>query len=248
MSMPFLVKDIRTGSGGSFPGYLTVVGDSLFFNANDGINGYELWKSDGTTEGTVLVKDINSGTGSSYPRYLTAVGDALFFSANDGINGYELWALDVSEAPSFNVINGGAGNDVLTGMNGQNNFIDGGGGRNIITGGDLNDIIIGGPGADILTGGGGADIFRYNSLVDIGDTITDFEVGIDKIDLSELLSGINYSGSNPIDDSYVKFRSLGSDTIVQIDPDGIGSARALNFIRLQNVSADLMNNPDNFIF
>jgi ELWxxDGT repeat protein len=40
---------------------------SLFFNANDGSNGYELWKTDGTSAGTVLVKDINPGAGSSNP-------------------------------------------------------------------------------------------------------------------------------------------------------------------------------------
>jgi len=31
----------------------------VFFAANDGITGFELWKSDGTAAGTVLVKDIN---------------------------------------------------------------------------------------------------------------------------------------------------------------------------------------------
>jgi ELWxxDGT repeat protein len=33
---------------------------TLFFTANDGVNGYELWKSDGTSSGTVLVKDVYS--------------------------------------------------------------------------------------------------------------------------------------------------------------------------------------------
>ena len=35
-------------------------GRTLFFAANDGIHGQELWKSDGTRSGTVLVKDINT--------------------------------------------------------------------------------------------------------------------------------------------------------------------------------------------
>ena len=63
-----LVKDIRPGSSSSFPSNLTEVNGTLFFEANDGTNGRELWKSDGTSAGTVLVKDINPGSSSSYPR------------------------------------------------------------------------------------------------------------------------------------------------------------------------------------
>ncbi|GBF00439.1 hyalin, partial [Microcystis aeruginosa NIES-298] len=53
------------------------MGNTLFFTANDGVNGYELWKSDGTAAGTVLVKDINPGGSWSFPENLTAVGSTL---------------------------------------------------------------------------------------------------------------------------------------------------------------------------
>ena len=49
--------------------FLTAVGDTLYFRANDSTNGEELWKSDGTSAGTVMVKDINSGTSSSTPQH-----------------------------------------------------------------------------------------------------------------------------------------------------------------------------------
>ena len=99
MSTPFLVKDIRPGGYSSSPGSLTALGNTLYFSANDGVNGTELWKSDGTAAGTVLVKDIfPSVSWSSSPRYLTAVGNTLFFSANDGVNGEELWRSDGTAA------------------------------------------------------------------------------------------------------------------------------------------------------
>src|SRR5262249_49559939 len=66
-----LVKDIRPGSGGSMTTssdpQLTNVNGTLFFVANDGVHGSELWKSDGTEAGTVLVKDINPDSASSSP-------------------------------------------------------------------------------------------------------------------------------------------------------------------------------------
>src|SRR5262249_28805753 len=84
----------RPGSGSSYPEYLTDFNGTLFFVANDGANGKELWKSDGTEAGTVLVKDIRPGRGGSYPFNLTVIGSTLFFTANDGVNGAELWKSD----------------------------------------------------------------------------------------------------------------------------------------------------------
>ena len=71
MSTPFLVKDIFPGSTGSYPINLLAVGNTLFFHAKDGVNGQELWKSDGTAAGTVLVKDIFPGLSGPSPSSLT---------------------------------------------------------------------------------------------------------------------------------------------------------------------------------
>jgi len=42
---------------------LTNVNGTLFFVVNDGVHGYELWKSNGTEGGTVLVKEIYPAAG-----------------------------------------------------------------------------------------------------------------------------------------------------------------------------------------
>ena len=54
----------------------------------------ELWKSDGTANGTVVVKDINIFGGDSDPSYLTSVGNTLYFSADDDVSEIELWKSD----------------------------------------------------------------------------------------------------------------------------------------------------------
>jgi ELWxxDGT repeat protein len=76
---------------------LTDVQGKLFFTANDGTTGQELWSSDGTRAGTVLVKDIRPGAYDSDSRSLTAVGGTLFFTARDGVHGRELWKSDGTE-------------------------------------------------------------------------------------------------------------------------------------------------------
>lgn len=83
-----LVADIQPGALLGAPHRLTVAGDSLYFAANDGIAGTELWKSDGVT--AKLVEDIYPGSVGSSPTELTAVGTALYFVALHPDSGVEL--------------------------------------------------------------------------------------------------------------------------------------------------------------
>jgi ELWxxDGT repeat protein len=92
-----LVEDIRPGTIGSYPAGLTNVNGTLFFSANDGTNGYELWKGGGISTGAVgavLVRDILSGTASSNLGWPTNVNGTLFFTARDETHGFELWKSD----------------------------------------------------------------------------------------------------------------------------------------------------------
>ncbi|WP_220029471.1 enhanced entry virulence factor RtxA [Legionella pneumophila] len=99
---------------------------------------------------------------------------------------------------SANTIKGLEGNDTISGLGG-NDTLDGGSG---------DDVIIGGLGDDILTGGSGADQFvlvKGQGGASAGaapiDTITDFEVNIDKI----VINGNNITGvsvSTPVSNTY----------------------------------------------
>jgi ELWxxDGT repeat protein len=75
------------------------VGATMFFQANDGTNGYELWKTDGTDAGTVMVKDIYSGPTSSIIKIEKAYNGNVYFNASGGAAvGYELWKSDGTDA------------------------------------------------------------------------------------------------------------------------------------------------------
>ena len=83
----------------SRPDSMIDVGGTLFFAADDGTHGRELWKTDGTTTGTALVKDINPGSQYYYgPSDLTAVGETLFFAERRRHPGRELWKSDGTTA------------------------------------------------------------------------------------------------------------------------------------------------------
>ena len=64
-----MVKDIAPSVNGSSAPELDFtsaqVNNTLYFSADDGSHGQELWQSDGTDAGTSLVKDIRPGADSS---------------------------------------------------------------------------------------------------------------------------------------------------------------------------------------
>jgi LPXTG-site transpeptidase (sortase) family protein len=90
-SAPQMVADLREGSNSSAPEEMLTIGSTLFFTANDGENGRELFRTSPPYTSAQLVKDICLGGCSAEPASLTASGTTLFFSARDVDHGIELW-------------------------------------------------------------------------------------------------------------------------------------------------------------
>ncbi len=102
-----LVYDFRATTAGSDASSFAVLGNEVFFSADDGTAGRELWKSDGTSGGTQRWADIFPGTdggspevpNSSDPQLLTVSGGRVFFSAAGAADNRELWVYDPLAEP-----------------------------------------------------------------------------------------------------------------------------------------------------
>lgn len=94
-----MVKDIfpgTTGSAESNSGLGKMIQNKLFFRANDGVHGNELWVSDGTENGTYMVMDLNTGSGFSEPWNFIEFNNSVYFTATTPTTGMELYKLDLA--------------------------------------------------------------------------------------------------------------------------------------------------------
>lgn len=115
-----LLKDIVPGtdSSNNVEQYnLFSNGTYLLFAAHTAGSGVELWKSNGTTAGTVFLKEINTGNAnadSSNPRDFYALNSVVLFAATDGTHGEEIWKTDGTPGGTIMLKDINAGTDSST--------------------------------------------------------------------------------------------------------------------------------------
>lgn len=190
---------------------------------------------------TLIGSDDLQGTGNTDDNILVGnSGDNVLRgrAGDDVINGGEGNDLLLG-SNGADVISGEGGDDILRGGR-RNDTLDGGDGDDILrggqgndklSGGDGKDVLIGGAGQDRLFGGAGADTFVFSYASHSpknsnSDVVKDFELGLDRIDFSDLISGTfnfigdtAFSGTGP----EVRISISGSNTLVRVDVDGDGT-------------------------
>lgn len=92
LQVPELIEELSYDS--NFPPDFVEFNGEIYFSADDGEHGQELWRTDNASGGVVLVKDLIVGSGSSYPHELTVWDGSLYFSATYLDSGFELWVSD----------------------------------------------------------------------------------------------------------------------------------------------------------
>lgn len=170
--------------------------------------------------GDVVVELADEGTDTVY----TTIDYAL--SANiEKVIVRGSAGLAVTGNGSDNVMTGGSGADTLSG----------GEGADRINGGAGADVLIGGADNDVLTGGAGADIFVFAGVDQGRDTITDFQIGVDKIgidlaafDLASFDAGLFESNARGLaTDADTRFVYSETTGRLFFDADGSGSGKAV---------------------
>ncbi|HIF26202.1 MAG TPA: hypothetical protein EYG18_01795 [Micavibrio sp.] len=169
---------------------------------------------------TFTVQDIINGDVTYTPTTSYTGSDSFDFTLSDGIASLSQDSFTITvNAVGPNLINGTAGNDTLTGtadadeINGLdgNDYIVGAAGDDVLNGGDGSDLIEGNAGSDTMTGGAGADSFVIALDNGSTDTITDFNVSGETIDLTQF---------NGVFDSFSELQAamaqVGSDTHIDL--------------------------------
>jgi Ca2+-binding RTX toxin-like protein len=200
-----------TGVSNPVNGSVTISNGNVIFTPSTNFTGnasFDYSISDekgGTSSANVSVAIGGTQTGGSGDDTLTGT------EGNDLLNGRR----------GNDTLTGNAGNDTLIGGNGKD-FLVGNAGDDLLDGGNGTDTLRGGLGNDTLTGGNRQDIFVFADGEGI-DTINDFELGTDKIGLTEGLTfgNLSFSGNEIL---------IGSDVLAVLTGVNTNTLTASNFV------------------
>lgn len=195
-----LLNDVVWGNAGNDTA--TFFGGADVFNAGSGakdtlILDYSSLDTEDAVSSSVSVDNDNGG----FRGYFYVNGAArLDFTGAEVFN--------ITGTRNNDTINGADFGDTLTGGDGRDTLNGGGGidklfgglAADTLSGGDGADQLSGGEGGDVLTGGAGADKFLFgpgdvNANLNYVDRITDFETGVDTLDLSRLDADLGTAGN-----------------------------------------------------
>ncbi|MDP3407393.1 putative Ig domain-containing protein [Bosea sp. (in: a-proteobacteria)] len=217
--------DFMNGGAGDDIYYVNDVGDVI--SEDDGFGG-----DAGGFDIVYSSVDVTLGAGIEN-LYLTGSS-----AANGTGNGLDNRILGNS---GDNVLSGGDGADQLVG-NAGNDVLIGGAGTDNLNGGAGMDRLIGGLARDVLTGGADADTFVFEALPDTRDTITDFQTGLDRIEISSAAFGggltaggsVNLVVNGTLAAGVAGFTYNSANGALAWDADGQGGAAAVAVAVLTN--------------
>jgi Ca2+-binding RTX toxin-like protein len=217
---------------------LTTKWDYVAFE-DRGLDGYQnlgQGNSTGTYATSTTATTLINGQAGNDTITLTGSGNAVVYGGSGldvikGASGHD--TLDggtgndqLNGGGGHDTLYGGAGTDTLVGGTGHdalnggtgNDFLYGNADHDVLNGGNGDDVLRGDTGVDTLTGGIGFDTFKFAGDEDSVDTITDFEVGFDKIDLTSFgFFGIGFG--QPPQSSYPP--NLGTFVWWETEADGV---------------------------
>ncbi len=130
---------------------------------------------------------------------------------------------------------GGKTDTAIVTVSVDQNLIEGTTGNDTLTGSAVSDRLVGFAGNDILTTNDGNDVLVFNSAGEGVDTITDFSVGSDQIDLTGILGA-----ADPLSSGQISFIQDGDDAVMQYNNSDLAI--------FQNVDAIAMNDSSHFVF
>ncbi|WP_262689763.1 M10 family metallopeptidase [Kordiimonas aestuarii] len=177
--------------------------------------GADTYDASGISSGVKL--DLTPGSWSDVGTTVTLYGTTRNFTKTD----------TVYTPPEITIENaiGGNGRDELIGNDAANSLV-GGRGEDTLSGGAGADTLAGGLADDTLTGGAGGDVFVFGENWD-DDTIEDFVVGEDVIDLSG--AGLSFSDLIIVEGSAYALVADGTGNTIKVMGVAVDALTAASF-------------------